>query len=117
MGENPKVIAFSGSLREHSFTRRVLKTAIEGAQKDGADVTFIDLRDFPMPIYNPDDQDKYGIDKNALKFQKLLSEHDGLLIATPEYNGSLPGVLKNAIDMVKIEWEENHKDTKDTKRE
>jgi chromate reductase, NAD(P)H dehydrogenase (quinone) len=61
-------------------------------------VTLVDLRDYPMPIYNPDDHEKNGFDENALKFQGLLTRHDGLLIASPEYNGSFPAALKNVID-------------------
>lgn len=98
MEKKPKILAFAGSLREHSFNKRVLKAAIKGAEAAGAEVTFIDLRDFPMPIYNPDEHQQNGFDENAARFQQILSEHDGLLIATPEYNGSLPGGLKNSID-------------------
>lgn len=98
MAKKPKILAFAGSLREHSYTKRVLKTAIKGAEKAGAEVTFIDLRDFPMPIYNADEHSEHGFDDNALRFQKLLGEHDGFLISSPEYNGSIPGGLKNAID-------------------
>lgn len=98
MSKKPKILAFAGSLREHSYNKRVVKTAIKGAEKAGAEVTYIDLRDFPMPIYNPDDHQQNGFDANAAKFQQILSEHDGLLICSPEYNGSLPGGLKNAID-------------------
>ncbi|MET0752324.1 MAG: NAD(P)H-dependent oxidoreductase [Pyrinomonadaceae bacterium] len=98
MAKTPKILALAGSLREHSFTRRVLRTAIKGAESAGAEVTFIDLRDFPMPIYNADEHEQNGFDENALKFQQILSEHDGLLICSPEYNGSIPGGLKNAID-------------------
>jgi len=98
MTKKPKILAFAGSLREHSYSKRVVKTAIKGAENAGAEVTYIDLRDFPMPIYNADDHEKDGFDANALKLQKLLSEHDGLLICSPEYNGSLSGALKNAID-------------------
>jgi chromate reductase len=94
----PKILAFAGSLREHSLNKRILKTAIRGAENAGAEVTYIDLRDYPMPIYNSDDHERYGFDENALKLQGLLIEHDGLLIASPEYNGSLPAALKNAID-------------------
>ncbi|HEX8097950.1 MAG TPA: NAD(P)H-dependent oxidoreductase [Pyrinomonadaceae bacterium] len=93
-----KILAFAGSLREHSLNKRVLKTAIRGAESAGAEVTYIDLRDYPMPIYNSDDHERDGFDENALKLQGLLVEHDGLLIASPEYNGSLPAALKNAID-------------------
>lgn len=98
MSKQPKILAFAGSPREHSYNKRVLKTAIEGAKKAGAEITYIDLRDYPMPIYNADDHEKFGFDENALKFQELCSRHDAFLIASPEYNGSLPGGLKNAID-------------------
>lgn len=98
MIKKPKILAFAGSLREHSYSKRIVKTAVKGAENAGAEVTYVDLRDYPMPIYNADDHEKSGFDENALKFQRLLSEHDGLLIASPEYNGSLSGALKNAID-------------------
>ena len=98
MAKIPKILAFAGSLREHSFSKRVVKTAMRGAENAGAEVTFVDLRDYPMPIYNEDDEKRDGINPNALKFQKLLGESDGFLICSPEYNGSLPGALKNAID-------------------
>ncbi len=98
MNKRPKILAFAGSLRERSLNKRVLKTAVRGAEKAGAEVTYVDLRDYPMPIYNSDDHERDGFDPNALKLQGLLVEHDGLLIASPEYNGSLPAALKNAID-------------------
>lgn len=98
MAKKPKILAFAGSLREHSYSKRVVKTAIKGAEAAGADVTYVDLRDYPMPIYNEDDHKKDGFSPNALAFQKLLAAHDGLLIASPEYNASLPAALKNAID-------------------
>jgi NAD(P)H-dependent FMN reductase len=98
MKRKPRILAFAGSLRKHSFNKRVLKTAIRGAENAGAEVTFIDLRDYPMPIYNPDDHEANGFDANALEFQRLLTLHDGLLIATPEHNGSFPASLKNAFE-------------------
>ena len=96
MAAKPKILAFAGSLRRHSFNKRVLKTAIRGAEKAGAEVTYVDLADYPMPVYNPDEHEKNGFDPNALKLQELLSRHDGLLIASPEYNGSLPAALKKS---------------------
>jgi chromate reductase len=98
MANQPKILAFSGSLREHSFTKRIAKTAMKGALNAGADADFIDLRDYPMPIYDGDFHEKTGFDENALKFQRLLCEYNGFLIASPEYNASLPAALKNAID-------------------
>lgn len=98
MSKHPKILAFAGSLREHSYNKRVVKTAVKGVKKAGGDVTYIDLKDYPMPIYNADEHQENGFDEKALEFQKLLGEADGFLISSPEYNGSLPGGLKNAID-------------------
>ena len=110
MTRKPKILAFAGSLRGKSFSKRVLQTAIKGAEKAGAEVTFIDLRDYPMPIYNPDDHERNGFDENALRFQGLLTQHDGLLIASPEYNGSFPAALKNAIDWASRPSDEYERD-------
>ncbi len=98
MAKKPKILALAGSLRENAYSKRVVKTALRGAENAGAETTFIDLRDYLMPLYNPDDHQRDGYNENALKFQKLLAAHDGFLIASPEYNGSLTGALKNAID-------------------
>lgn len=98
MAKKPKILAFAGSLRENSYSKRVVKTAMKGAVDAGADVTYVDLRDYPMPLYNEDDHKSEGFNETALKFQKLLGESDGFLICSPEYNGSLSGALKNAID-------------------
>lgn len=92
-----KILAFAGSLREHSYNKRVLNIAVEGARKAGAEVTVIDLREYPMPIFNADEYAK-EFDDNAARFQDILDQHDGFLIASPEYNGSIPGGMKNAID-------------------
>ncbi|HYK20789.1 MAG TPA: NAD(P)H-dependent oxidoreductase [Pyrinomonadaceae bacterium] len=100
MKEKIKILAFAGSLREHSLSKRIVKTAIKGAERSGAEVTFIDLRDYPMPLYNLDDHEKTGYDEQALRLQGLFAQHDGFLIASPEYNGSITGALKNAIDWV-----------------
>lgn len=94
-----KILAFAGSLREHAYTKRVLKQAAEGARNAGAEVTVIDLRDFPLPVYNDDEYEK-GIDPVAARLQDIFAEHDGFLIASPEYNGSIPGGMKNMIDWV-----------------
>jgi len=98
MAKKQKILAFAGSLREHSFSKRVVKTAARGAELAGAEVDFIDLRDFPMPLYNADDHERDGFDETAARFQSLLHEYQGFLICSPEYNASLPAALKNAID-------------------
>jgi len=94
----PKILAFTGSLRELSYNKRVLNVAVEGARRAGATVDVIDLRDFPMPPMNPDLIADGSFDDSALKFQELMHKYHGLLIATPEYNASVPGHLKNQID-------------------
>lgn len=98
MTQKPRILAFSGSLREGSHNKRVLKTAIKGAEKAGAEVTYIDLRDYPLPVYNQDDEERDGFHENARKLQGLMVQHDGFLIASPEHNGSVPAALKNVID-------------------
>ena len=100
MAEKLKILALAGSLRKHALSKRVLKMAIRGAERAGAEVTYVDLGDYPMPIYNLDDHEKNGFDEHALRLQGLFTQHDGFLISSPEYNGSLPAALKNAIDWV-----------------
>jgi NAD(P)H-dependent FMN reductase len=90
----PKILAIAGSYREHSYNKRVLRITADSARNAGADVTVIDLRDFPMPVFNADDVEKTGFDGNALRFQDVLNEHEGFLICSPEYNGSIPGGFK-----------------------
>lgn len=95
----PKILAFAGSLRADSFNKKLIRIGVEGAKAAGADVTLIDLREFPMPIYDGDIE-AAGFPENALKVKKLFLDHQGLLISAPEYNRSLSGVLKNTIDWV-----------------
>lgn len=96
----PKILALAGSYREHSYNKRVLKVAVEGARNVGAEVTVIDLRDFSLPVYDADTQSDGAFNSEALRLQDLFNGHDGFLIASPEYNGSIPGGFKNAIDWV-----------------
>lgn len=96
----PKILAFAGSYREHSYNKRVLSIAVEGVREAGAEVNIIDLRDFPLPIFCADGIEGGAFDENALKLQGVFAENDGFLIASPEYNGSIPGGLKNAIDWI-----------------
>ena len=95
-----KILAFAGSYREHSYNKRVLAVAAEGARNAGAEVTVLDLRDHPLPIFCADGIENGQFDQNALKIQEIMAEHDGFLIASPEYNGSIPGGLKNMIDWI-----------------
>lgn len=100
MESKPKILAFAGSTRQDSFNKKVLAIAAEGARNAGAEVTIIDLRDFPMPLYDGDFEKEHGIPENGKKLMDLMIEHHGFLIASPEYNSSVSGVLKNTIDWV-----------------
>lgn len=96
----PKILAFAGSLRKGSVNKKLIKIAAEGAREAGAEVTLIDLADFPMPIYNGDIEDQSGQPEEAKRLKKLMLEHDAFLISSPEYNSSISAALKNAIDWV-----------------
>lgn len=89
--------AIAGSFRKKSYNKMALKYMVQGAKEAGADVEIIDLNDYPMPIYD-EDTDKAGKPENVLKLKEKLAEAKGILIATPEYNHSLPGGFKNVID-------------------
>jgi NAD(P)H-dependent FMN reductase len=100
MSQAPKILAFAGSTREASFNKRLVRVAAEGARASGADVTVIDLRDCPLPLYDGDLEANDGLPENAKKLKALFLEHQGLLISSPEYNGGMSAVLKNTIDWV-----------------
>jgi chromate reductase len=95
-----KILAFAGSTRTGSYNKKLVKLGVEAARKAGAEVTLIDLRDFPMPLYDGDLEERDGLPPNAVKLRKLFMEHQGLLLSCPEYNSSISGVLKNTIDWV-----------------
>jgi chromate reductase, NAD(P)H dehydrogenase (quinone) len=96
----PRILAFAGSLRKDSYNKKLVQIAIQGARRAGAKVTYIDLKDYPLPIFDEDLEKSAGLPENAQKLKKLFLEHDGLLIAAPEYNSSITAVLKNTIDWV-----------------
>ena len=98
MGSIAKILAFAGSTRVESFNKKLVKIAAMGARKAGAQVTYVDLKDFPMPLYDGDLEIQQGLSDNVKKFRALLMGHDGLLISAPEYNSGISGVLKNTID-------------------
>ena len=98
MTNPPKILAFAGSARQASFNKLVVKIAVEGARAAGAQVTYLDLRDLPMPLFDEDLEAKEGLPENVRKFKQLMMAHQGFLIASPEYNGSITPLLKNAID-------------------
>ena len=96
----PRILAFAGSTRRESFNKKLVAIAAQGARQAGAEVTLIDLKDFPLPLFDQDLEAEQGMPDNGAKLKKLFIDHDGLLIASPEYNSSVTAVLKNAIDWV-----------------
>jgi chromate reductase len=98
MASTPKILAFAGSTRIDSYNKKLVKIAAAGAKAAGAEVTYIDLRDLPLPLFDEDLEAQQGLPANARTFKDLMISHQGLLIASPEYNSSLTAVLKNAID-------------------
>jgi len=94
----PRILAFAGSTRSDSLNRKLVRVAATAAEAAGADVTVVDLRDLSMPLYDGDLEAREGLPAGAKKFKELLLAHQGLLIASPEYNSSISAVLKNAID-------------------
>lgn len=99
MPQPPQLLAFAGSLRAASFNRRLIPVLADGGRAAGATVTLIELRDFPLPVYDGDIEAD-GMPDNVRALQDMLAAHDGLLISTPEYNGSIPALLKNTLDWI-----------------
>jgi chromate reductase, NAD(P)H dehydrogenase (quinone) len=100
MSGTQSILAFAGSTRAASTNKRVLAVAVRAAEEAGATVTVIDLRDYALPLYDGDLEAAEGVPENALRLKTLFKANRGLLIATPEYNTSISGVLKNTIDWV-----------------
>ncbi len=100
MPRPPRILAFAGSTRTPSLNKKLVAIAAEAARKAGAEVTVVDLRHYPMPLYDGDLEAANGKPETAVKLKALMIEQDGFLIASPEYNSSVTAVLKNTIDWV-----------------
>ena len=95
-----KILVIPGSLRTGSLNARLAAVAVDGLARLDVDVTKISLGDFPLPIYDGDLESSSGVPKQAINLKRMIAAHHGVLIVTPEYNASLPPLLKNAIDWV-----------------
>jgi chromate reductase len=100
MSTTARILAFAGSTRTGSFNRQLLELAARGVREAGAEVTLVDLRDYELPLMNQDLETERGLPEAATRLKQLFIEHDGLLIASPEYNSSITPLLKNTIDWV-----------------
>src|SRR6202795_1588494 len=95
-----KILVIPGSLRTGSHNARLAAAAPHEFALAGAEVTRNSLADFPLPIYDGDLQTKSGVPKHAINLKRMMSAHHGVLIVTPEYNSSVPALVKNTIDWV-----------------
>lgn len=93
----PRLLAFAGSSRRDSLNKKLVRHAAEVAREAGAEVTFADLGEYALPIYDGD-LEAEGTPESAIRWKELMKAHDGFLVASPEYNSSYSGLLKNAID-------------------
>ena len=95
-----KVVAIAGAMRTKSLNKRLLKLAIEVLEKEGVEVDLVDLRELGIPFYDGDVEESSGLPASAQELVARIAAANGLVIASPEYNFSVPAVLKNAIDWV-----------------
>jgi chromate reductase, NAD(P)H dehydrogenase (quinone) len=105
-----KILVIPGSLRTGSHNARLAAAAAYEFAQVGADVTRLSLGDFPLPIYDGDLQAQSGVPKNAVDLKRMITAHHGVLLVTPEYNSSVPPLLKNTID-----WITRVQDTNETR--
>ena len=98
---SPKILVFPGSLRTGSFNVKLAALATKEFALADADVTRISLADYPLPIYDAD-LAKSDLPQNAIRLKQLVGNHGGIFIASPEYNASIPPLLKNAIDWISV---------------
>ena len=96
----PKILVFAGSTRTGSFNAKLAALAAKELALTGADVTCISLVDYPLPIYNADDETESGPPAHARNLKRMMMEHHGVFIASPEYNASVTPLLKNTIDWI-----------------
>lgn len=96
----PRILVFAGSIRSGAYSGKTADAAMKELSIQGADVTRLSLADYPLPIYDADSETADGIPENAMRLARIIAAQDGLLIASPEYNNSIPPLLKNTIDWI-----------------
>ncbi|HYV36459.1 MAG TPA: NAD(P)H-dependent oxidoreductase [Gemmataceae bacterium] len=100
MAKPIRIVALAGSLRKDSFNKKLIQIAVKAATAAGAEVNYLDLRDYPLPIFDQDLEAASGLPEPAKKLKQIFVESDGFLWSCPEYNSSITAVLKNTIDWV-----------------
>jgi len=98
MSNQPRILAFAGSTRRQSYNKSLVHIAATGARQAGAHVMVVDLADYSMPLFDEDLEREAGLPEKARRLRSRMLEYHGILLASPEYNGSLTAVLKNTLD-------------------
>lgn len=98
--DEPRLLFLAGSAREKSWNKKLAHLGWQVAEANGITATFVDLKDYDMPIYNGDLEANDGPPENARKLKAVMQAHSGIFIASPEYNASFSALLKNTIDWV-----------------
>lgn len=93
-----KVFAFAASLRKDSLNKKLIRLASDFARKQGIEMDLAQFNEFEIPLYNGDVQTTSGIPPGVEALKERIKGADGLMISSPEYNFSMPGTIKNAID-------------------
>lgn len=96
-----KIVGIGGSLRPNSSSYKALAVAMQRVQALGADTQIIDLRQMQLPFCNGNDE--YPDYPDVIKLREAVTQADGLILSTPEYHGSVSGVLKNALDLMSFD--------------
>ena len=95
-----KILVIPGSLRTGSLNARLAAVAIDDLVRADVEVTRLSLADYPLPIYDGDLEAEGGVPRPAVSLKRMIAAHDGVLLVTPEYNSSLPPLVKNTIDWI-----------------
>ncbi len=98
--ERERILVFSASLRAGSINTHLAQLAARTIEAQGGTVDFAEMKEFDCPSFDQEVQDKEGLPQGAQRFQQRLVANDAFVISSPEYNASMPGLLKNAIDWV-----------------
>jgi len=94
------ILVFAGSIRRESYNRKLARAAAQSVELAGGQATLLELADYPLPFYDGDLEAEKGPPENAFRLQEIIASHAGLILCSPEYNHSIPALLKNTLDWV-----------------
>lgn len=95
-----RILVFAGSTRRDSFNRKLARVAADAVESANGQATLLELADHPLPLYNGDLEASAGLPDEARRLKDIFIAHDALILVSPEYNGSIPALLKNTLDWV-----------------